>query len=386
MTLTETVTGLCEPRFFKVQEAFIANFQQGAEIGSAVAIYQRGKAVVDLWGGYADLEQNKLWLPTTLVNVWSVTKAVVALCALRLVDQGKLQLDQPVAQYWPEFAQAGKAQLPVRYLLNHQAGLAAIEEPLPTVAIFDWEQMTQVLARQHPWWTPGIAHGYHAATFGWLVGEVVRRVSQQQIGAFLQEELARPLGIDFLIGFGPDEDERVATVVEQPPSQANSVTTSVKMTPDSLLAKMDNPPLPDFALFNSRAWRAAEIPSANGTTNARALARLYGALACGGTLDGIQVLSDTLLHEATAVSSVGIDQVFGFHSCIGLGFSLNRPAGFMGPNTAAFGHPGYGGSLGFADPTTGIGFGFVTNSIANNPTQDHRVARLIRALYQSLAE
>lgn len=378
------IIGNCEPRSAAVRLAFEENFRQLGDIGAAVAIYHHQKPVIDLWGGYADNKQGKPWQKDTIVNVWSTTKALVALCALRLVDQGKLLLDAPVADYWPEFAQAGKEQLPVRYLLNHQAGLAALTEPLPTAAIFDWARMTQAIAQQRPWWTPGTAHGYHPATFGWLVGEVVRRVSGKQIGLFLQDEIARPLGIDFLIGFGDEEDHRVATVVEQGALEQHPAETGEAIDPDSLLAKLSNPSVDDFSIFNSRAWRAAEIPAANGTTNARALARLYGALACGGTIDGIQVLSRDLLKEATAVSSEGRDQVFGFHSCIGLGFALNRPAGFMGPNATAFGHPGYGGSIGFADPTAGIGFGFVTNSIPANSGQDQRVAKLIRALYQSL--
>ncbi|MCE7988180.1 MAG: class A beta-lactamase-related serine hydrolase [Caldilinea sp. CFX5] len=244
--------------------------------------------------------------------------------------------------------------------------------------------MTAALAKQRPWWTPGTAHGYHAATFGWLVGEVVRRVSGKSIGRFLQDEIARPLNIDILLGFGPEEDKRVATVVEQMPPRANTSEIATPPDSDSLLAKVNNPRLDDFAIFNSRTWRAAEIPSANGTTNARALARLYGALAGSGVIDGVRVLSQMLLTEATAVSSEGVDQVFGFHNCIGLGFSLNRPAGFMGPNEAAFGHAGYGGSIGFADPVVGVGFGFVTNTIPDGPVQDQRAANLIRALYQSL--
>lgn len=378
------IIGLCEPKFASVRLAFEENFRQFGDIGGAVAVYHHQKPVVDLWGGYADSEQNKPWQKNTIVNVWSVTKALVALCALRLVDRGELLLDAPVANYWPEFAQAGKEQLPVRYLLNHQAGLAALTESLPAEAVFDWQRMTQALAKQRPWWTPGTAHGYHAATFGWLVGEVIKRVSHKRLGLFLQEEIAHPLGIDFLIGFGPEEDHRVATVVEQGSFEQNAGETGETIDPNSLLAKVNNPSLDDFSIFNSRAWRAAEIPSANGTTNARALARLYGALACGGEIDGMRLLSHDLLKKATTVSAMGTDIIFGFKSCIGLGFGLNRPAGFMGPNETTFGHPGYGGSIGFADPTVGIGFGFVTNSIPLGPAQDQRAANLIRALYQSL--
>jgi CubicO group peptidase (beta-lactamase class C family) len=272
----------------------------------------------------------------------------------------------------------------VRFLLNHQAGLAAIRDDLPTEAIFDWQRMTQVIAKQRPWWTPGTAFGYHAATFGWLVGEVVRRVSQKRIGVFLQDEIARPLQIDFLIGFGPEYDSRVATVVELSNIEQSPVHKQVTIAPNSLQAKVNNPQLGDFSIFNSRRWRAAELPSANGTTNASALARIYGALACGGEIDGVRVLSQDVLRQATTVSSQGTDVIWGFKSRIGLGFALNRPHGMMGPNEAAFGHDGYGGSIGFADPDTGIGFGYVTNSVPSAGNQDRRASNLIQALYASL--
>lgn len=188
MTPYKPIAGMCDPKFSIIRQAFEENFRQYGDIGGAVAVYHQRKPVVDLWGGYADSEQNKPWQRDTIVNVWSVTKAIVALCALRLVDRGELDLDAPVASYWQEFAQAGKELIPVRYLLNHQAGLAAIAEPLPAEAVFDWQRMTAALVKQRPWWTPGTAHGYHPATFGWLVGEVVRRVSGKPISLFLQDE------------------------------------------------------------------------------------------------------------------------------------------------------------------------------------------------------
>ncbi|MEM7534315.1 MAG: serine hydrolase domain-containing protein [Chloroflexota bacterium] len=389
--MSTPINDLCAPKFVAVQQAFEENFREFGDVGDAVAVYHHGQPVVDLWGGYMDAEKTKPWERDTIVNVWSVTKAIAAVCALRLVDQGLLELDTPVAHYWPEFAQAGKETLPVRYLLNHQAGLPGFSNPVPPETTYDWARLIDLLAQQHPLWTPGTAHGYHAATFGWLVGELVRRVSHKRIGLFLQDEIAHPMDIDFLIGVPVAEDGRVATVIRHEPTKEelsddakNRDAEDDEPSPTKPQLDYHLPELGDFAIFNSRQWRAAEVPSANGTTNARALARLYGALAGDGTIDGQQLLSPALIQQASAVESEGTDMVFGFRSCIGLGFGLNRLPGFMGPNKEAFGHPGMGGSLGFADPIADIGFGFVTSSIHSPPIQDARSEKLIQALYASL--
>src|SRR5580700_9440573 len=191
------IAGTCDPRFRKVREAFAANFETAGEIGASVAMYIDGKQVVDLWGGYADKARTKPWTRDTLVNIYSTTKGLAAMCAHRLVDQGKLDLDAPVAKYWPEFAQAGKDKLPVKYLLSHRAGLPAVRKILDGDALFNWTTMTTALAEQEPWWEPGTAHGYHAVTFGYLVGEVIRRITGKSPGTYLRDELAGPLDLDF---------------------------------------------------------------------------------------------------------------------------------------------------------------------------------------------
>lgn len=198
--------GTCHPRFERVRDRFAAGFEQGDELGAALCLTLEGETVVDLWAGHADAERSRPWQRDTLVNVYSSTKGIVALAAHQLVDDGRLDLDLPVAHYWPEFAAGGKAALPVRYLLSHQAGLAAVRKPLPPDGLYDWEVMTSALAEQEPWWEPGRAHGYHALTFGWLVGEVVRRVTGQRIGDVVRDRIASPLGVRFEIGFGPELD------------------------------------------------------------------------------------------------------------------------------------------------------------------------------------
>ncbi len=265
------IHGQCHPRFARVREAFAKEFADGNELGAGVALTLEGEVVVDLWGGHQDRERTKPFERDTLVNVFSTTKGLTAIALHRLVDEGLVDLDAPVARYWPEFAQAGKAALPVRYLLSHQAGLAAIKKILPPGALFDWDLMTRELAAQAPWWEPGKAHGYHALTFGWLNGEVVRRVRGKRIGDVVRDEIARPLGAQFEIGFGPELDAQVAPLHQGPihPPQSGvsfDLLTEIQRNPDGLLARaFANPPVLDQGIANSRAWRAAEIPGRTAT-------------------------------------------------------------------------------------------------------------------------
>src|SRR5580658_10101739 len=217
------IAGTCDPRFRKVREAFAANFETAGEIGASVAMYIDGKQVVDLWGGYADRARTRPWTRDTLVNIYSTTKGLAAMCAHRLVDQGKLDLDAPVAKYWPEFAAAGKDKLPVRYLLSHRAGLPAIRKTLPPEALYDWKTMTAAVAAQEPWWEPGKKHGYHAITYGWLVGEIVRRASGKTLGTYFRDEIVSPLGLDAYIGLDARNDARTANIIPSPPPGSGEV-------------------------------------------------------------------------------------------------------------------------------------------------------------------
>ncbi|MGH6869243.1 MAG: serine hydrolase domain-containing protein, partial [Methylocella sp.] len=287
-----TINGEFDPRFAPVRDAFIENFEQRGELGAAASIVVDGRCVVDLWAGHADAAKTRPWHRDTLVNVWSTTKGLCAMCAHRLADQGKLDFDAPVAKYWPEFAQAGKGSIPVSYLLNHKAGLAAIKAPLKDEDLFNWEKVTTELARQEPWWQPGTRHGYHAITFGWLVGEVVRRISGKSLGTYFHDEIAGPLDADAWIGIGPEFDARVADIIYAPAPLPGETNIFAEMMKDpasvNALAIMNPPTMFSAETTNSRAWRGAEIPGANGHANARALARIYGALARGGEVDGVK--------------------------------------------------------------------------------------------------
>lgn len=388
MSSTE-IHGLHDDRFAAVREVFAQHFADGLEVGAAVAVTVGGVAVVDLWGGVADPETGRAWERDTLVNVFSTTKAMTALCALRLVERGELDLDRPVAFYWPEFAAAGKSELPVRWLLSHRSGLAAVRDPLPGEALFDWKAMTSALAAETPWWPAGTAHGYHAVTFGWLVGEVVRRVSGKSLGQFFADEIAGPCGLDFHIGVSEAEDPRIATMGSLPMEEVagepslgaailndfESVTAKAFVNPASLM---------DPGTVNSRDWRGAEIPGANGHSDARSLARLYGGLATDGTVEGRSVIDNATRDLATQVESDGQDLVLQVPTRFGLGFMLHHPGLPLGPHEGAFGHPGAGGSLGFADPVSGVGFGYVMNRMGPHILLDPRPKALLNAVYDAL--
>ncbi len=386
MTTAIEVHGACDTRFRAVEEAFVENFATHGEVGAAVAVTVDGRPVVDIWAGHADAARTRPWERDTIVNVYSTTKGMTAICAHRLVDQGRLDLDAPVAKYWPEFAQAGKEKLPVRYLLSHRAGLAGVRDTLPNGSMVKWDVMTEALAKQEPWWEPGTKHGYHALTFGWLVGEVVRRITGKSLGTYFREEIAEPLGLDFHIGTGPEHDSRTAELIPMPPPQPGEPNLLVEILSDPLgFSAFVNPPdFADLSLVNTREWRAAEIPAANGHGNARALARIYGALACGGEVDGVRVLSPAAIERAIVEQSSGTDAVLRLPTRLGLGFFLTAPDFPLGPNPRVFGHAGMGGSLSFADLDARIGFGYTMNkSIGTPDLVDPRWPSLIDALYAS---
>ena len=374
------VEGTCDPRFASVREAFAANFDGEREVGASFAATLDGKLVVDLWGGHADAARTRPWERDTIVNVFSTTKAMTALCAHMLVDRKLLDLDLPVAHYWPEFAQAGKGDLPVRHLLTHQAGLAAIRQPLPTEALFDWPRMAAALAAEEPWWEPGTKSGYHAITFGYLVGEVVRRITGKSLGVFFRDEVARPLGADFQIGLPAADDARVAEMV---PAAAGEQARA-PVDPESMLGKlMSNPRVtPDVA--NRPAWRRAEIPAANGHGNARAVARVMAALGCGGSLDGVRLLSTATLERAIEEQWSGVDLVLGFEMHWALGFMRTSAALPLSPNPRTFGHGGWGGSLGFADLDGRVSWAYVMNKMSPGTAGDARGAMLAFAFYACL--
>jgi CubicO group peptidase (beta-lactamase class C family) len=361
-----TVHGSCDARFARVRDVFAEQLANPGELGAAIVVTLDGRTVVDLWGGHADAARTRPWTADTLVNVFSTTKGMAALCAHRLADQGKLDLDAPVARYWPEFGQAGKEAIPVRWLLDHSAGLAAIEKPLPAGAICEWDAMARALAEQAPLWAAGTAHGYHALTFGWLVGELVRRIAGRSVGRFFRDEIAGPLGADFWIGTDAALDARTAELVPGPLAMAGEADffreLMARAKPWALKSFLN--PLPPEGGMNGRAWRAAEIPAANGHASARGLARVYSALACGGTLEGVGVVSRAQIDVARSEQRHGADELLPLVTRFGLGYQLGTKAEPIGPG-GAFGHAGAGGSLGFADPDARLGFGYVMNRMEN---------------------
>ncbi len=388
MTTTAQIQGQCDPRFTAVRQAFAENFEKRGDVGAAVCVYVEGKPVVDLWGGYANAARTRPWDHNTVASVASTTKGMVAICAHMLVERGLLDLDAPAARYWPEFAQAGKATIPVRWLLSHRAGLPAIRRDMPPQSLYDWHVFTGVLAETAPWWEPGTRHGYHALTFGHLVGEVIRRISGKSVGQFFRAEVAGPLAADFFIGVPEAEDTRAAEILPDPPPRPGDTTMweVLLRDPTSMASRafLNPPRTPE--VVNTRAWRAAEIPAGNGHTTARALARIYGALACGGTLDGIRLLQPATIDAAIVEQSAGLDAILSFPTRFGLGFMLTLPERPFGPNPRAFGHPGRGGSIGFADLDGGIGFGYVVNQYQTGTLRnpDLRWPTLVEAVYASL--
>jgi CubicO group peptidase (beta-lactamase class C family) len=300
-----------------VKRAFASNFEDGLEIGASFAATVDGRFVVDLWAGHADQARLRPWERDTIVNVYSTTKAMTALCALILVDRGELDLDAPVARYWPEFAQAGKDALPVRYLLSHTSGLAGFAEPIPAEALYDWDRIVRLLASQAPMWEPGAQSGYHALSFGHLLGEVVRRLTGRTLGTFFREEVAEPLGADFHIGLAEEHEPRVGEII--PPE---TVDLAAEVYSGPLAAKVQGNPLIAGSIANQRPWRAAEIPAANGQGNARSVARVSAAMACGGELDGVHLLTPATLGKTVEEQCYGKDLVLGVPIRWGLGFGL----------------------------------------------------------------
>lgn len=369
--------GHCNPRFAPLREAFARNWSDHAEVGASLCVVERGQIVVDLWAGWADAAQTCPWQQDTIANVYSTTKGVAAVAAATLADRGALDVARPVAHYWPEFAQAGKDQITVHQLLTHEAGLVGVDEELPDGAVLDWDRMIAALERQAPMWLPGQGLGYHAITYGWLVGEVIRRIDGRTCGQFVRDEIAAPLGVDFYIGLPASEDARTAELIPAPGSDGLAIP------PEGLAAKALGLAAPRLAGdVNSRAWRAAELPAANGHSNARALATIYGALADGGA----PLLSEQGVENAAAHRITADDLVLGFQVRRALGFILSTPGGRYewGPNPRTFGHSGAGGSLAFADPDRQIGFAYVMNQMSAGLGADPRWQPMLNALYTAL--
>jgi CubicO group peptidase (beta-lactamase class C family) len=382
-----TVHGTVSKGFERVRDAFEMNFREGGEVGAAFCLHVKSRKVVDLWGGIADADNNTRWKEDTASLVFSTTKGATAMCALTLVDQKRLDLDTPVAKYWPEFAAAGKADVPVRMLLNHRAGLPVVDDRLTREQVLAVGPVVDALARQAPMWPPGSQHGYHALTYGWLVGELVRRVTGKSLGAYFRDEIAGPLGLDFWIGLPAALEPRVAKLrAAPPPDPALAAQMAAMFGPESLAGRaltLNGALAGDgFAqVFNLPEVHRSEIPAANGITTARSLSRLYAA--CIGTVKGKRLFGKHTLAKACAIQSDAPDAVLFVRTTFGLGFMLNGPEiPLLGPTS--FGHAGAGGSLGFADAASGVAFGYVMNQMGSGLLIDPRAARLIQSVKESL--
>jgi CubicO group peptidase (beta-lactamase class C family) len=379
-TQAAEIAGTCDPRFLTVREALCENVAHRDELGAAVAVIVEGRPVVELWCGWADSARSRVWRSDTLVNVFSVGKALAGLCVLMLVSRGLVELDEPVCRCWPEFAAAGKDAISIRQVLSHQAGLAAIERDLPEGALYDWSQVTGALAEQRPWWTPGQGHGYHVHTFGFLAGEIVRRVTGEPIGPFLRREIAAKLDANLSFGLARRNRSRRAEYVfdRQPPRFDPGRHAGVDLGLRAS-AYLNPPGATGIGTVNTAAWQDAELPSANLHGGARGIARLYDALLHHTP----PLVDDEVLRAATSEAAAGDDLVLARPSRFGLGFQLTQPERPLGPNPGGFGHFGSGGSIGFADPDAHVAFAYVMNR-GGPQWQDPRNRSLIDAVYETL--
>jgi CubicO group peptidase (beta-lactamase class C family) len=383
------IGGHVEPGFEALRDAFAANFDRHGDVGAAFCVYHQGRPVVDIWGGLADQKTAAAWEEDTLTLVFSSTKGVTAVMAHRLAEQGRLDLDAPVSTYWPEFGSAGKEAITTRDLLSHRAGLPAFDERMNQAEALKWTPAVDALAAQAPMWEPGTRHGYHAVTYGWLVGEVIRRVTGSTPGTHLREEIAGPLELDLWIGLPEELEARVSRLItgalpsrdeiaQLPPEQVQRLMAMAD--PDSLAMRALNVTDPPFS-FNSREVHAAELPAANGITTARSLAKLYAATV--GDIDGIRLIDDATVESATIEQSSGPDAVLGVDTRFGSGFFLDSPfSPLLSPRS--FGHAGAGGSLAFADPEANVSFAYVMNQMQQALAGDPRTLDLISALRRSL--
>lgn len=379
------VAGTCDPRFAAVGDVFRGNFERG-ELGAGCTVAVDGRVVVELWGGWADAGRSVPWQGDTLVNAYSVGKPVIALAVLQLLGAGLVDLDAPASGWWPEL-RAGQQGATVRHLLSHQAGVPAIRTPMTDGDLGDWDAMAAAIAATEPWWVPGAGLAYHTNTYGFLAGELARRVTGLLPGEWLSTQVAGPLGADLHWGLAPAEQRRCAdvdwvgagtltidwsTIDALPPEQAMVV-----------LGYANPPGFSSLGIVNTPAWRAAQVPSTNLHATATGIARLYAALAAGGSLDGVHLVEPSVLAEATAVQVEGWCPVLQRDASFGLGFQPTRPDRPFGPNPGSFGHFGTGGALGFADPAAGVAFGYVMNRVVPR-WQNDRNRALVDAVYSCL--
>jgi CubicO group peptidase (beta-lactamase class C family) len=369
------VQGTCEAQFEAVRRTLIDSLDAGRDVGASVAVRVDGRPVVDIWGGHADEARTIPWGRDTITNVWSTTKTMTFLCALMLADRGVLDFSAPVGTYWPEFAAGGKEAVEVRHLMSHTAGLAGFTELLQPEDLADWEKCTSLLAAQEPWWEPGTAAGYHAITQGYLIGEVVRRITGVTVGSWFASEVAGPLGADFHIGLPATEDARVSPVIPPEPMDASGhEPTSIP------IRALTNPPV-GASMANTAWWRRAEIPAANGHGNARSVAAIQDAIARGGETGGVRLLSEKGCDAIFEEQANGTDLVLRVPMRMGMGYGLSGELVPMGPRTCFWG--GYGGSLILMDQDLRLTVCYVMNRMEGGLVGDLRGPAVLMAAVQA---
>ena len=383
------VQGYFDPRFETVRELFAQQQSDPQARGAALCVTVGGDTVLDLWHGVMDKDNSQVWEQDTLVNVFSCTKPLGAVALLQQVQAGRIGLDDALADIWPEFAQAGKQDITLRQILSHRSGLSAVSAPLAPEALFDWQAMTSALAAQEPWWTPDAEHGYAPLTYAWLLGEPLRRLTGQMPGDYLREHICQPLGMDFHVGVADQDLPRIAHVSRLRNQSGDDYARA-------LFSSMGDPRGLAFNAFanpsslqtstNKPEWQQAQILAANGTGNARSLARFWQLMAHDGNLDGVQLLGADLVRLMRQEHSVGMDRTLLCPTRFGLGVMLEQQwqGGSFGMGANAFGHPGAGGALGFADPDARVGFGYVTNTMGPYVLTDPRAGDLSREIYRCL--
>jgi CubicO group peptidase (beta-lactamase class C family) len=372
------VQGTYEPAFEGVRDALAANLDSGADVGASVAVMVDGHTVVDIWGGVID-DDGTPWADDTITNVWSTTKTMSFICALLLADRGELDFHAPVATYWPEFKANGKEGVEVRHLMSHSAGLSGWQEPMAAADLYDWDKATSLLAAQEPWWEPGTANGYHAITQGYLIGEVVRRISGDTIGTFFRREIAEPLGADFHIGTPAECDARVAKVIPPPPLAMEG------LDPTSIAVRtLSNPPL-DATQSWEIDWRRAEIPAAGGHGNARSVAAVQAVMACGGEVNGVRLLSEKTVQSVLEEQSFTTDLVLTLPIRFGLGYGLTSEQMPLGPNPRTCFWGGWGGSLVLIDMDARTVIAYVMNKMGEGTVGDFRGAAIAAMAYAGIA-
>ncbi len=377
--MSAVVEGQCDEKFASVREIFASNIEQGNDVGASFALTIDGEMVIDIWGGHLDEEKTKPWQENTIVNVYSTTKTMSFLCALLLADRGQLDFDANVADYWPEFAAAGKGDVKVWHVMDHAAGLSGMDVPVEPADLYDWQKITTLLAEQAPWWEPGTATGYHALTQGYLIGEIVRRITGESIGEFFQKNIAGPLNADFFIGVPDSEFGRIGNLI---PSGSGRLEAGDD--PDSIAARTFRNPWSPATNSWTDEWRKAEIPAANGHGNARSVARLQAPLACKGSAFGVDLLSKEVAESVMEERISGTDLALGVPIRFGLGFGLNSEVLPISPNANSCYWGGWGGSSILVDQDARMSVSFVMNKMFDGLLGDPRSFGLVQAVYKCL--